>query len=161
MTFDFLFLTYAGDYIEEVQDALDNYILPFKYKIRKDYNVKLGTTSLLKIPEKVKPLAEISDYTIPQAYSVWFPTKKNHWSHDDIFTPAIAQKIAFKSWNDYSKKIVIGLACYYETRPGWIQKRSLRESLEATLDLGINEVAYWDIKQCVGKGPKKDIFFVY
>jgi hypothetical protein len=147
----------VNDYIEEVEDALNQYIIPFKNKIKKDYNVELGTTSLLKIPEKVKPLAEISDYTIPQAYSVWFPTEKNHWSHDRVFEPIVAQNKAFKSWHPYSKKIIMGLACYYETRPGYPQKQNLKDCLRATLELGINEIAYWDIKQCVGSGRKKDI----
>ncbi len=144
------------DYIEDEEFAIEQYIDPFRIKIKAEFKTELGTTSLLRIPEKVKKLAEISDYTIPQAYSVYFPTKKNHWSHDYIFNPIVSQKEAYEWWKKYSKKIVMGLACYYEKRPGWSREKNLDACLKTTLELNIDEVAYWDLKQCVGKGNHKE-----
>lgn len=152
----------SKDYLKE-EDALTNYIQPL-LDFLKYHEIKLGTTSLLKLPRNVKKLASMSDYTIPQAYSVYFPKGSSHWSHNSVFIPGKSQEIALEEWGPYSKKIVMGLACYYEARPKhagndkkFTQIKSLTTSLMQTLNLGIDEVAYWDIKQCVGQGDSKRV----
>lgn len=148
--------TYKSSKFLSEEKALHDYILPFKTKLN-NFDIKLGCTSFIRIPPSVQRLAQISDYVIPQAYSVYFPTKNKHWSHDLTFKPKISQEIAYNHWTDFNPNIVMGLACYYEARPGYTQIESLEQSLKATIDLGIEEIAYWDIKQCVGNGKKKEV----
>lgn len=152
---------FFGDDLLDLDDAI-KLTKNFKFKL-KNKNIELGVTSLLKIQEPIKPLAKLCDYVLPQAYSVYFQNKSNHWSHNEVFTPGISQEVAYNSWSKYNNNIVMGLAIYNEYRPplnghrGFPINLSLETSLNVTKSIGVDRIAYWDLNKIIGKGHKTAI----
>jgi hypothetical protein len=122
--------------------------------------VQFGVTGLggKKIHRNVAELLKICDYGLPQAYTPWFPNKvtdgKKHWSHSLSTEPGTIQIDSNEAWGKYNKPLVMGLGCYYLTRPPrfglpkMTKEENLTKSLKTTVDLGYDKIAYWSLNNC-------------
>jgi len=86
---------------------------------------------------KVGPLAEVSDYAVPQAYSTARSGVK----------PGSGQKKIFKRWMDnFDKPIIMGLAAFRQKGiPGHTIESAIKECADASQELGCTTVIYWDL----------------
>jgi hypothetical protein len=131
----------------------------------------LGVTGLSFLHPTVKHLAEVCDYVIPQAYSIWKPGKENHWSHSDHTEPYYQQRKSYDDWSACEKPIILGLSNYWASRPkrmfttsskhNFLPKMSTEESLKQSIsgafECNVDGIAYWSLKWFSGKGKNKDI----
>jgi hypothetical protein len=111
----------------------------------------LGATGIAIIPPSVRPVAELYDYVLPQAYSAHFKVP----AHD----PGVTQPLAHRQWKGLRKPIVMGLAGWNDlNRPGGISEtEAMQRALVATEDLrdpAVGEVAYWVLEGL--RGPRED-----
>src|SRR3990172_4935902 len=61
-------------------------------------SIDIGVTGLDNLHKTVAPLADVCDYSFPQAYSFWKPDDDGHWSHSEHTFPGRQQERAFASW---------------------------------------------------------------
>jgi hypothetical protein len=116
--------------------------------------VALGVTGLSYLHSSVFLLAAIADYVVPQAYSIWRPVVKNHWSHSSSTFPAVQQAAAYKSWSSIGRTdgIVMGLANYWGARPAQTgcpalkQAQTLMIACAETERLGCLSAWFWSLK---------------
>lgn len=118
-----------------------------------DRPCKLGVTGLARMHSTVKALLEVCDYGLPQAYSIWRPRVENHWSHSPATEPVTLQRTAWNTWSKGNKYLVMGLSCYWASRPDRFaglksmdQMTSMRLSIKESKRLGADQFAYWSLK---------------
>lgn len=111
-----------------------------------DWPCYLGASGITGLDPQVRPVAELCDYVLPQAYSV---AKKS-----SLYRPGTTQRLAHKSWRDLGKQITMGLAGWKLNRYGGISETaSMQRSITATEDLRdptVFEVAYWSLHWLLG-----------
>ncbi len=124
----------------------------------------LGVTGLSNLHQTVKPLLEVCDYGLGQAYSIWKPNSPDHWSHSRSTEPLTQQLTSWASWSEGGKPLVMGLSNYWAKRPARFgnlplmdARQSLLKSLEGTRQAGADEVAYWSLKWLHGEGASRKI----
>ena len=122
----------------------------------------LGVTGLSNLHRTVRPLLDVCDYGLCQAYSIWKPGRAEHWSHSRGTTPKEQQIKAWASWGGGADKpLVMGLSNYWARRPlrPGAPAMDARASLKATLDgaslVGATEIAYWSLKWLHGAGSAR------
>jgi hypothetical protein len=99
-----------------------------------DLPCPMGTTGITALPGKVKPMVEVSDYGVPQAYS--FPNKaSSSW-----YYPGRTQRLANQFWSPFGKPLVMGLASY---KQGPKPVPAMSECVESSLAVGVDRVCYW------------------
>lgn len=111
----------------------------------------LGVSGVPYIPETVKPLAEVCDFVLPQAYSTHIPERRGRSCLDNrVYRPVITQRTAHKRWRDFGKPIVMGLAAFSLCLFGGLSRQgAMQKAITATEDLRdpmVGEVAYWSIE---------------
>ncbi len=141
----------------DVSDAVD--LVAKKFEGRA---FKLGITGLSAMHSTVGPLVEASDYGLGQAYSIWKPNADGHWSHNDSTEPGIEQHASWESWKQAGKYLVMGLSNYWASRPKrtvkgktvpeMSQLESLQTCLDASVQVGAAQIAYWSLKHLRGTG---------
>lgn len=112
-----------------------------------------GITSYAGHPSAVSEIGKVVDQFIPQAYSVYKPTSKDHWTHSSITSPGKMQRLAVDSWEEaynYSE-ICLALPAYWLKRPGMSAEASFNTSIDKAADLGVEEVLYWSLKWLSGR----------
>ena len=134
----------------------------------------VGVVSFDIIRNVIKPLIEVIDYWVGEAYSFWKPGPlRSHWSHSSHTFPMYQQQRAWDSWRAANGKcdFVVGLGDYWGARPksgayfpGITDEQSLRACLawvRALMDLERAEhekddprtvaIAVWSLKHITGK----------
>ena len=112
----------------------------------------LGVTGLSRLHKTVRPLLDVCDYGLGQAYSIWKPNESEHWSHDLSTEPGKQQLSSWASWGAADKPLVMGLSNYWAARPARFglpkmsAEASLKKALEGAIQVGATEVAYWSLK---------------
>lgn len=128
-------------------------------------NCPIGVTGLSRMHDTVEILSDTiaADYVIPQAYSVWKPTKDKHWSHSSSTEPGDMQMASYTSWMDgKSWRMIMGLGVYWLRRPSRDGKEAMVDGdnlnicIDATRQLGVDSVAYWSLKHI--KNPLRKNF---
>jgi len=123
----------------------------------------LGVTGLSKLHSTVRPLLDVCDYGLGQAYSIWKPGSKEHWSHSKATEPGAQQAASWASWGVADKPLVMGLSNYWANRPArfGMPAMGVRESLEKALEgarlVGADHVAYWSVKWLHGTSESRQI----
>lgn len=115
-----------------------------------DWPCCLGTTGITSRPASVKPVAELCDYALPQAYSV---------ARDNpIYRPGVTQRRAWEIWSDLAKPIVMGLAAWNLNRHGGLsQTEAMQKAIVASEDLpDVVEVAYWSLRWILQSTIRRD-----
>lgn len=130
-------------------------------------NFELGVTGLSFLHPTVKPLLEVCDYCIPQAYSIWKPGQEDHWSHSESTEPYHQQRRSVDDWSVCNKNIILGLSNYWASRPirevGGLSKfkidteESLTRAINGAMSKNVYGVAYWSLKWFKGKGKNRQI----
>jgi hypothetical protein len=102
----------------------------------------LGMSGITFVPAEVKPLTQLCDYVLPQAYSVA--------KEGTVYRPGVTQRKAYELWSGFGKPMVMGLAAYKPNRYGGFSPAgSMQKAITATEDLAISEVAYWSLRWIV------------
>lgn len=122
-----------------------------------EYSLKVGVTGLDRLHSTVKPLAEVCDYILPQAYSFWKPVQLcndgKHWSHSAHTFPGVQQRKAFESWNLPSKDFVMGLACYWGDRPKNRLTPTITDAQSMRFSMTETIAVWYDIDARLQKDP--------
>lgn len=87
---------------------------------------------------KLKPLADVCDYVVPQVYS----TTSNG------LDPKTAAPKFYKRWhNNFNKPVVMGLAAYRQKGiPGYSEAEAVQTAIDATRSIaGVDTVIYWSL----------------
>ena len=127
-------------------------------------DIGFGVTGLSNLHSSVFPLAVMADYVVPQAYSIWRPAVKNHWSHSKSTFPGVQQSTAYKSWcsTGRTEGFVMGLANYWGTRPVQVgcpaltQTQTLMIACAETERLGCLSAWFWSLKWLLKKSKTAD-----
>lgn len=123
-----------------------------------DLGCPVGVTGLSNLHQTVRPLLDVCDYGLGQAYSIWKPGAGDHWSHSDATRPGWQQAVSWASWSAADKPLIMGLSNYWAARPArnGQPKMSAEDSMKAALDsaikVGAREAAYWSLKWLRAKG---------
>jgi len=122
----------------------------------------LGVTGLSDLHRTVRPLLDVCDYGLCQAYSIWKPGRTEHWSHSRGTTPKQQQIKSWSSWGaGTNKPLVMGLSNYWTRRPSQPETPAMdaHTSMEAALRgatlVGATEIAYWSLKWLHGASPAR------
>jgi len=120
----------------------------------------VGVTGYGYLPRSLHPLILlVADYLLPQAYSIWQPSKSYTLAAGSA--PGILQAGSVRSWRTSERKMrpdskpmhmIAGLACYYQARPDRDQLRSMGDAWQAMLNTNeCTEAWYWSEKGMRGR----------
>ena len=115
-----------------------------------------GMTSYAASPKGALEIGREVDQGIGQAYSVWKPVKKKHWTHGDVTAPGHMQRKSLDSWlADYGKysEICMALPNYWLKRPNMSEAVAFNTAVDKTAEIGVDEVLLWSFKWISGMNP--------
>jgi len=117
-----------------------------------DWPCPLGATVITPRLREVRPVAELCDYVLPQAYSTSGTSTTKR--------PGVTQRLAHENWSVLGKPLVMGLAAWkLNLHGGLTQAGSMQTAITAVEDLrdpAVQEVAYWSYRWLLQSATRRD-----
>lgn len=108
-------------------------------------DLPMDVTSYVYRPDSVDPVWDVADAGVPQAYSVW-----DEEAGRTRLVPGELQQLATQRWwtapEHRRDRLIMGLACYDQEFPGMQPLEPYARAFEATVRLGVDDIAYWDLE---------------